>query len=79
MNELRETSYVAPSQPVKKLRDDFLTAQFIEIGIVIQMLKGTYAASEYLKSRQVDEDLMRRALTQPLHRRAGWDWDQIES
>jgi hypothetical protein len=62
-------------QPAKKPRNDFLTAQFIEIGIAIQMLDGTYAAAEYLKSRNIDMDLATRALTQPLCRRTWREWN----
>lgn len=62
-------------QATKQPRRDFLTAQLIEVGIAIQMLDGTHAAAEYLKSRDIDIRLATRALTQPLNRRSWCDWN----
>lgn len=66
-------------QPARKLRNDFLTAQFIEIGIAIQMRDGTYAAAEFLKSKKINMGLATRALTKPLNRRAWIDWNYPHS
>jgi hypothetical protein len=76
MNPARHTSKPTQDCPAMKLiRKDFLTAQLVEIGLVIQTLQGTYEAAEYLRSRRVNMEVASRALTQPHKRRTWCDWN----
>lgn len=54
---------------MEQLRRDYVSAQLIEIGIVIQALQGTDYAVNYLASRNVSRDIIRRVLLCPEERR----------
>jgi hypothetical protein len=54
---------------MEQLRRDYVSAQLIEIGIVIQALQGTDYAVNYLASRNVSRDIIRRVLLCPEARR----------
>ncbi len=60
--------------PTKLSRRDFLSAQLIEIGIVIQRVQGTESAAEYLMSKRVDLEVAVRVLTHPARRRT---WSEL--
>jgi hypothetical protein len=51
-------------------RPDLLTAQRVEVGIILQAMLGTPAAAEYLENNAVDPMVCLRVLFQP-HRRRG--------
>jgi hypothetical protein len=54
---------------VHLLRKDYLSAQLVEIGIVIQVLQGMDSAVDYLTSRKVDRNVVRRVMLHPSQRR----------
>jgi hypothetical protein len=62
--------------PTKLSRKDYISAQLVEIGIVIQALQGTEHAAQYLRSKKVDIDVVLRVLSQPSERRT---WNSLES
>lgn len=51
-------------------RPDLLTAQRVEVGIILQAMLGTPTAAEYLENNAVDPMVTLRVLFQP-HRRRG--------
>lgn len=51
-------------------RKDLLTAQRVEVGIILQAMLGTPTAAEYLENNAVDPMVALRVLFQP-HRRRG--------
>lgn len=57
------------SVPAYLSRRDFISAQLVEIGIVIQCIQGTKSAAQYFRSKQVDMDVALRVLSQPSRRR----------
>lgn len=68
----RKMSLMPPTQLARK---DFISAQLVEIGIVIQYLEGTKQAASYLCSRKVNLEVARRVLSQPSQRRL---WSTLE-
>ncbi|MDL2356765.1 MAG: hypothetical protein QFF03_16060 [Pseudomonadota bacterium] len=54
-------------------RPDLLTAQRIEVSIILQAMLGTSAAAEYLESNAIDQALAHRVLHQPHLRRGCHD------
>lgn len=51
-------------------RPDLLTAQRVEVGIILQAMLGTPTAAEYLENNAVDPSVVLRVLFHP-HRRRG--------
>lgn len=64
------------SIPAYLSRRDFISAQLVEIGIVIQCIQGTPAAAEYLRSKKVDVDVALRVLSEPSKRRT---WSSLNN
>lgn len=61
----------AASRPFRSIgRPDTLTAQRVEVGIVLQAMLGMSAASDYFAKHDVDMDVALRVLS-PLGRRRG--------
>jgi hypothetical protein len=54
-------------------RPDFLTAQKVEVGIILQAMLGTSAAAEYLENNAVAAAVAKRVLFQPQLRRGRHD------
>jgi hypothetical protein len=54
-------------------RPDLLTAQRIEVAIILQAMLGTPAAAEYLENNGVDPMVSLRVLFQPQRRRGRHD------
>jgi hypothetical protein len=54
-------------------RPDALTAQKVEVAIILQAMLGTQTAEEYLKNNAVDAAVGHRVLHQPQHRRGRHD------
>lgn len=50
-------------------RPDLLTAQKVEVGIILQAMLGTPAAAEYMESNAIDPQVAHRVLYQPEQRR----------
>lgn len=60
--------------PTQLSRRDFLSAQMVEIGIVIQQVQGTEQAAQYLMSKKVDLEVAVRVLAHPARRRT---WTEL--
>ena len=54
-------------------RPDLLTAQRVEVGIILQAMLGTATAAEYLENNAVDPTVALRVLFQPHLRRGRHD------
>ena len=54
-------------------RPDLLTAQKVEVSIILQAMLGTTVAAEYLADNEVDLSVSMRVLTQPASRRGRHD------
>lgn len=54
-------------------RPDLLTAQKVEVGIVLQAMLGTPAAAEYFESNAINRAVALRVLFQPTLRRGRHD------
>ncbi len=54
-------------------RPDHLTAQKVEVAIILQAMLGTTSAAEYLETNAVDPAVVKRVLFQPKHRRGRHD------
>ena len=54
-------------------RPDHLTAQKVEVAIILQAMLGTATAAEYLETNAVDPVVVSRVLYQPQHRRGRHD------
>jgi hypothetical protein len=54
-------------------RPDVLTAQKVEVGIVLQAMLGTTAAAEYFDNNSIDRAVALRVLFQPKLRRGRHD------
>ncbi len=61
-------------EPTQLSRRDFLSAQMVEIGIVIQQVQGTEQAAQYLMSKRVDLEVAVRVLAHPARRRT---WTEL--
>jgi hypothetical protein len=61
----------APSTPAG--RPDHLTAQKVEVGIILQAMLGTQAAIEYMHSNAINHRVVARVLNQPELRRGRHD------
>jgi hypothetical protein len=67
-----------PATPLRMTgRPDVLTAQKVEVGIILQAMLGTAAAAEYLANNGVDAAVARRVLHQPHLRRGRHDANGI--
>ncbi len=79
MNHLNHPKHLDNQQPVisptQLSRKDFISAQLVEVGIVIQTIHGTNSAAAYLHSKKVAIDVAMRVLSQPLKRRTWRSWD----
>jgi DNA mismatch repair protein MutH len=60
---------IAPQQQVG--RPDSLTAQRIQVGLVLNQMLGEQAASAYLARQEVDAKVAQRVLSDSGRRRAG--------
>lgn len=58
-------------------RPDLLTAQKVEVSIILQAMLGTTVAAEYLANNEVGLDVSMRVLTQPALRRGRHDANGI--
>ena len=54
-------------------RPDHLTAQKVEVAIILQAMLGTPSAAEYLETNAVDPEVVSRVLYQPQLRRGRHD------
>jgi hypothetical protein len=54
-------------------RPDTLTAQKVEVAIILQAMLGTPTAEEYLNNNAIDRALTQRVLFHPQHRRGRHD------
>jgi hypothetical protein len=54
-------------------RPDHLTAQKVEVGIILQAMLGTQSAAEYLETHAVDPAVVSRVLHHPQRRRGRHD------
>lgn len=54
-------------------RPDLLTAQRIEVGIILQAMLGTPTAAEYMANNDIDPAVVQRVLHQPHLRRGTHD------
>ena len=54
-------------------RPDLLTAQRVEVGIILQAMLGTPAAAEYLENNAIERSVALRVLFQPHLRRGQHD------
>ncbi|WP_426113849.1 hypothetical protein [Massilia sp. PWRC2] len=54
-------------------RPDYLTAQKVEVGIILQAMLGTQAAVEYMASNAINHGVAARVLNQPEKRRGRHD------
>lgn len=54
-------------------RPDLLTAQKVEVGIILQAMLGTPAAAEYMDSNAIDPRVAKRVLYKPEQRRGRHD------
>jgi hypothetical protein len=54
-------------------RPDLLTAQKVEVGIILQAMLGTQAAAEYMDSNAIDPQVAQRVLNSPEKRRGRHD------
>jgi hypothetical protein len=72
-----DTSSNAPARDSAPLRiagrPDTLTAQRVEVGIILQAMLGTHAAAEYLKNNDVPRSVALRVLFQHHLRRGRHD------
>jgi hypothetical protein len=55
------------------VRPDLLTAQRVEVAIILQAMLGTSAAAQYLENNAVDPMVAQRVLFQPQLRRGRHD------
>jgi hypothetical protein len=69
------SSDIAPASAALRLtgRPDQLTAQKVEVGIVLQAMLGTAAAAEYFDNNAIDRAVALRVLFQPTMRRGRHD------
>jgi hypothetical protein len=58
-------------------RADALTAQKVEVAIILQAMLGTPAAAEYLENNAVDAAVAQRVLYRPKERRGRHDANGI--
>lgn len=58
-------------------RPDLLTAQKVEVSIILQAMLGTPVAAEYLADNEVDMSVSMRVLTKPALRRGRHDANGI--
>jgi hypothetical protein len=58
-------------------RADVLTAQKVEVAIILQAMLGTPAAAEYLENNAVDAAVTHRVLHRPKQRRGRHDSNGI--
>ena len=65
-NRMQNTS---EATVVQLMRKDWISAQLVEIGIVIQKIQGTALAEKYLRDKRIDPDVAGRVLSQPFRRR----------
>lgn len=80
MNRFKQIPPSKQDAPIAQLlRKDFISAQLVEIGIVIQIIQGTHDAAEYMKSKRVDLDVALRVLTYPQKRRTWREWSYAPS
>jgi hypothetical protein len=71
---INEAEARAPAPPLHLAgRPDTLTAQKVEVGIILQAMLGTPAAEEYLTNNAVDAAVAQRVLHQPQQRRGRHD------
>ncbi len=65
----------APAASVLRVtgRPDALTAQKVEVGIILQAMLGTQAAAEYLENNAIERSVALRVLFQPALRRGHHD------
>jgi hypothetical protein len=54
-------------------RPDHLTAQKVEVGIILQAMLGTQAAVEYMENNAINHKVAARVLYQPEKRRGRHD------
>ena len=54
-------------------RPDHLTAQKVEVGLILQAMLGTQAAVEYMDSNAINRCVAARVLNQPEQRRGRHD------
>lgn len=54
-------------------RPDTLTAQKVEVGIILQAMLGTQAAADYLENNAIERSVALRVLFQPTLRRGHHD------
>jgi hypothetical protein len=67
----RDAPTVAPLRATG--RPDHLTAQKVEVAIILQAMLGTPSAAEYLATNAVDPAVVSRVLYQPQFRRGRHD------
>lgn len=68
------TALAAPVRPLRVIgRGDTLTAQKVEVGIILQAMLGTGGAAEYLSDNSVHISVSLRVLTKPALRRGNHD------
>ena len=60
-------------------RPDTLTAQRIEVGIVLQAMLGTAAAHEYFAKHNIDSALAQRVLNPAARRRGNHDVNGVQT
>ena len=66
---------MVPAAPALRVagRPDALTAQKVEVGIILQAMLGTQAAAEYLENNAIERSVALRVLFQPEFRRGRHD------
>jgi hypothetical protein len=73
--EAQARTPVAPTQ--RRGRPDALTAQKVEVAIILQAMLGTQTAEEYLQNNAVDVAVAQRVLYRPQQRRGRHDANGI--
>ena len=63
----------APAVSLIAGRPDLLTAQKVEVGIILQAMLGTQAALEYMDNNAIARTVAARVLNQPALRRGRHD------
>jgi hypothetical protein len=60
-------------------RPDALTAQKVEVGIILQAMLGTQAAADYFENNAIERSVALRVLFQPAFRRGHHDASGIRA
>lgn len=72
-SDTAEQTQSAPAVSLIPGRPDLLTAQKVEVGIILQAMLGTQAALEYMDNNAIARTVAARVLNQPDLRRGRHD------